>query len=41
MFLERSRVIQNDPELIQIDPNLVEQVYQLIVNDHSISRARK
>ena len=32
---------QSDPEVIQIDPNIVEQVYQLIVKDHSISRARK
>ena len=39
--LVRSGVIQNDPNLIQIDPNIVEQVYQLIVKDHSISRARK
>lgn len=26
--------------MIQNDPNLVEQVYQLIIADHSISRAR-
>lgn len=33
--------IQSDPERSKTDPNIVEQVYQLIVKDHSISRARK
>jgi len=31
---------QSDPERSKSDPNIVEQVYQLIVKDHSISRAR-
>lgn len=32
-WLERSRVIRSVPNLIQNDPNLVEQVYQLIVKE--------
>ena len=35
-----SGTVQSDPERSKSDPNIVEQVYQLIVKDHSISRAR-
>ena len=37
---EGSGTVQSDPERSKSDPNIVEQVYQLIVKDHSISRAR-
>ena len=38
--LDGPGTVQSDPERFKFDPNIVEQVYQLIVKDHSISRAR-
>ncbi len=37
---EVAGMVQGNPERSKSDPNLVEQVYQLIVQDRSISRAR-
>ena len=39
MGLERSRVIQSDPERSKTDPNLLDAVYDLIKENHAISRA--
>ena len=37
--LERFRVIQSDPERSKTDPNLLDAVYDLIKENHAISRA--
>ena len=36
---EGSGTVQSDPEVIQSDPNLLDAVYDLIKENHAISRA--